>query len=85
MRPKIRKVNTKKRKKERKDAQARLEAQTAAFLQHPTECCVCKVEFERTKETVATWQVTIRESRIRLTCPDCWGTIKKVVECKDED
>ena len=85
MRPKLRKVNTKKRKKERKDAQAKLEAQTAAFLQHPTECCVCKVGFERTKETVATWQVTIRENRIRLTCPDCWCTIKKVVESKDED
>ncbi|MEE8323892.1 MAG: hypothetical protein V3R57_09750 [Candidatus Bathyarchaeia archaeon] len=77
---KIRKVNTKKRKKERKAAQARLEAQTAAFLQHPTECCVYKVEFERTKETVATWQVTIREKRIRLTCPKCWDIIKKALE-----
>ncbi len=64
---------------------AKLEALTAAMLQHATECCVCKVGFERTKETVATWQVTIRENRIRLTCPDCWSTIKKVVESKDED
>lgn len=77
---KLRKVNTNKRKKERKEAQERLQKQTAAFLDHPKECCVCKFEFKRTKETVKTWQVVIRENRVRLTCPKCWSIIQEVVE-----
>jgi hypothetical protein len=80
MRPKIRKVDTNKRKKERKAAQETLQKHAAAFVDHPKECCVCKVEFERTKETVKTWQVIINESRVRLTCPNCWGIIKATVE-----
>ena len=69
-----------KKKKERKEAKERLEKQAAAFLSHPKECCVCKTEFERTHETVKTWQVTVVEDRVRLTCPDCWGKINEVLE-----
>jgi|TARA_B100002019_G_C20859512_1_gene398567 hypothetical protein len=77
---KIRKVNTNKRKKDRKEAQKRLEKQTAAFLDHPKECCVCKAQFERNHETVKTWHVTVVEDRVRLTCPDCWEVFSKVNE-----
>jgi hypothetical protein len=80
MKPKIRKVNSNARKKERKNAQLKLQKQTTAFLNHPKECCVCKTEFERTTETVKTWQVIIREERVRLTCPKCWSIIQEVVE-----
>ena len=80
MRPKIRKVNTNKRKKERKAATKRLAEQTSTFLKHPTECCLCHEPFERTKETVKTWQVVVREKRVRLTCPECWDTISEVLE-----
>ena len=82
---KIRKVAPGKRKQDRKDAQADMGRQVALFAKHPTECCVCKLGFERTKETVLTWQVTINENRVRLTCPTCWDTIKKAVESRDED
>jgi hypothetical protein len=78
---KLRKVNTKKRKLERKEAQAKLAAQTALILEnHPTECCVCQVAFERTRQTVKTWNVTITGDVIRLTCPACWKRIKENVE-----
>ena len=77
---KLRKANGTKRKQERKDAQETMERQTALFAKHPTECCVCKEQFERTKETVKAWQVTIREDRVRLTCPNCWGIIKEGLE-----
>lgn len=77
---KIRKVNTSKRKKERKETQKRLQKQTAAFLDHPKECCVCKAEFERNHETVKTWHVTVIEERVRLTCPVCWGKISETLE-----
>ena len=77
---KIRKHIPGKRKQEWKEAKERLEKQTAAFLDHPKECCVCKTEFERTHETVKTWQVSVVEDRVRLTCPDCWGKINEVLE-----
>ena len=77
---KLRKVNTRKRKQERKDAVEALQKKTAAFLDHPKECCVCSAEFKRTRQTVKTWQVTVRENRVRLTCPDCWGKIQEVLE-----
>jgi hypothetical protein len=84
MRPKIRKVNTKKRKQERKEAARALQRKTAAFLDHPTECCVCATPFVRDSATVKTWQVVINEERVRLTCPTCWATINKVLEKENE-
>ena len=77
---KIRRVNTNKRKKHRKEAQQSLEKQAAAFLDHPKECCVCKTEFVRNHETVITWQVSVIEDRVRLTCPDCWDKVNEVLE-----
>jgi hypothetical protein len=77
---KLRKVNPGKRKQERKDAKERLEAQTSMFLDHPKECCVCNQEWVRNTETVKTWQITIREDRVRLTCPECWSTIQEGLE-----
>jgi hypothetical protein len=77
---KKRKVNKVKRKQSRQDAQDRLEKQTAMFLDHPKECCLCEAAFERTHETVKTWQVTVRESRVRLTCPSCTKTLSQALE-----
>ena len=77
---KLRNIKPGQRKRERKDAQERLEAQTSMFLDHPKECCVCSQEWLRNKETVKTWQVTIRKDRVRLTCPECWDTIQEGLE-----
>ena len=77
---KLRKVNQRKRKQRRKEAQAALERQTAMLLDHPTECCVCHTQFERTQQTVTSWHVTTREDRVRLTCPACWQTINEALE-----
>ena len=80
MKPKLRKANTQKRKQKRKSAAEKMKRQAALFANHPTECCVCKAEFKRTRETVKTWQVVVREDRVRLTCPTCWGIIQEAVE-----
>jgi hypothetical protein len=77
---KLRKTTPGKRKQERKNAEEEMQRKVALFAQHPTDCCVCKTVFERTKETVLTWQVTINENRVRLTCPDCWGIINQALE-----
>jgi len=81
---KIRKVNTQKRKKKRKDAQKRLAQQTSLMMKHPTECCMCDLHFKRTPQTIKTWKVTIVEERVRLTCPTCWGVFVEALE-KNED
>jgi hypothetical protein len=77
---KLRSIKPGRRKRERKDAQKIMERQVSMLAEHPTECCVCNIPFERTKEAVKTWQVTIREDRVRLTCPSCWGIIKEGLE-----
>jgi hypothetical protein len=68
------------RKRASKEAQKKLQKQTELMMRHPTECCLCKTPFERTHETVKTWQVTVTEGRVRLTCSQCWDTIKEAVE-----
>jgi hypothetical protein len=78
---KIRKVNISKRKEARK---ALAEA-ASLMLDHPTECVLCKLAFERTPTTVKEWTVTVHEKRVHLTCPSCTGVVKDVVgEQKNE-
>ncbi len=83
-RPKIRKFDSKKRKRERNEVLERVQKQTAAILDHPMECCLCKTPFERTQETVLTWNVTVKDERVRLTCPTCWSTVQKFLENKND-
>ena len=82
-RPKIRKVDSAKRKKERKAAQEALKKRTSMFLDIPEECCVCQEAFDRkNKEMAQTWHVTVFDSKktVRLTCPPCWQKVEKVME-----
>ena len=77
---KLKKVNTTKRKNDRRQAEKALQQRTSMLLNHPTECCVCETLFERTKETVKAWHVVIREERVRLTCPKCWDIVNEVLK-----
>ena len=72
---KIRKVNPLKRKAASKDAKRRLTESLEMIVDHPSDCCLCKEPFIRTHATVKTWQVTVRDQRVRLTCPNCWGIV----------
>jgi len=81
--PKIRKVDASKRKKERKIAEEALKRKTSMFLDIPEKCCVCEAAFDRrSKEMAQSWQVVVFEERkkIRLTCPDCWSKVKTTME-----
>jgi len=81
-RTKIRKINKAKRKEKESIARERLAEQAALMMKHPTGCCICCMPFERTQETVKTWQVTViqEKKRVRLTCPGCWQLVKEVVD-----
>jgi len=71
-RPKLRKVNTAKRKKERKAREASLRRATSMMLDMPTGCCECERNFDRNERTVKTWQVVVTGDIMTLTCPECW-------------
>jgi len=77
---KLRRIKPGQRKRERREAQAELQKRAAAFLDHSTECAVCGTEFERNAETVKTWQVMVKEDRVRLTCPRCWDLVLERLE-----
>jgi uncharacterized protein (DUF2225 family) len=82
---KIRKINKAARKKARKEAQEKLAKSVSLMASHPTECCVCATPFKRTHQTVKSWQVVIREERVRLTCPSCWATTTEALENRNND
>ncbi len=82
-RPKLRKVNAAKRKKEQKAAQEALQQRTGMLLNMPEACCVCQTPFDKkSKEMALTWHVIVFEERktIRLTCPTCWAAVEKTME-----
>jgi len=81
--PKIRKLNTAKRKKERKKAKEALKQKTSLFLDMPEKCCVCETGFDKkSKEMAQTWHVVVFDNRktIRLTCPPCWEKVENAME-----
>ncbi len=77
---KLRKVVTKKGKTA-KAIKKLLAEQAALMMKQPKECCVCNEPFERTPETVKTWQVTVLQEKktVRLTCPRCSQLVSEVV------
>ena len=77
---KLRKVNSLKRKIARKGAKRRLTESLEMMVDHPSECCLCKEPFIRSHATVKTWQITVRDQRVRLTCPNCWGIVTDALE-----
>lgn len=77
---KLRKVNKAKRKREHKEAEQLLMSRVSLMMNHPKECCVCNTEFVRTHEAVKTWNVTVADDRVRLTCPECWSALMKELE-----
>jgi len=79
-RPKLRKPRTAAKKKAQKAAQKELASRVSSMLDHSMECEVCALPFERTKETVKSWMVTVVEKKARLTCPACTNRINERIE-----
>lgn len=82
-RPKIREVDTAKRKKERKRTQQVLEQRTSLFLNTPEKCCLCEAAFDKkSKKMAQTWHIVVYEDRkvMRLTCPDCQKKVDNAME-----
>lgn len=82
-RPKLRKVDSARRKQQRKEVKRALQRRTSMFLDIPEKCCVCQTPFDKkNKEMAQTWHVVVFEERqvARLTCPSCWEKVETTME-----
>jgi len=69
-----------KRQKE-KDAKKELSKKVGLFNKLGDECLVCQEPFDKkNKDMVMTWSVVVKEDKVRLYCPECWGLAKEAVE-----
>ena len=54
----------------------------------PDQCSACLEPYDKKdKQMVTSWNVVVREEEkiVRLYCPDCWNTARKIIEdCKDD-
>ena len=72
-----------KRNKEKK-AKKELATKVALFGKLGDACMTCEKPFDKNnKEQVMSWSVVVREKEkvVRLYCPDCWDTAKKIHPC----
>ena len=48
-------------------------------------CLACEKPFnKKDKEMVSSWYVVVREDKVNLYCPRCWGTAQRIIkEFKD--
>ena len=49
----------------------------------PDECSACQTPYDKKdKKMVVTWSVVVREQEkiVRLYCPTCWNTAKRVIK-----
>ena len=69
-----------KRDKE-KEAKKELQKKVGLFNKLADHCLVCKKDFDKkNKDMVMSWSVVVKEEKVRLYCPECWGAAKKLVE-----
>ena len=63
-RPKLRKVNTQRRKQERREAERNLKRRANMLLDIDENCCVCRAPFDKkNKEMATTWHVVVYEAK----------------------
>ena len=77
----------KKKKKEKRlasEQQQRLAKQINMFDRLPKKCTACNEDFPKTREAHMTWQVVVREEKVRLFCPECQQKAKEMVENNNE-
>lgn len=78
-------MNRKQRRNLSKSSKS-IEEQISLFQNLPDHCLVCEEHFDsKNKEMVSTWNVIVKEEKVRLYCPECWNNAKKLLnEIKQE-
>ncbi len=71
------------RREKEKEAKKELQKKVGLFNKLPDHCLACQKDFDKkNKKMVMTWNVVVRSDTeiVRLYCPECWSTAKKVVK-----
>ena len=71
------------RREKEKEAKKELQKKVGLFNKLPDHCLACQKDFDKkNKEMVMTWSVVVRSDTeiVRLYCPECWNSAKKLVE-----
>jgi len=73
-------MNRKQRRKISKKNR-KVEEQISLFQNLPDYCLVCESDFDKKdREMVSSWNVVVKEEKVRLYCPDCWNNALKLLE-----
>jgi len=71
------------KKRKKKKMEKELQEKMNMFDKIPDACDACEKTFDKKdKNMVYSWSVVVREAEgiVRLYCPICWDTAKRVVE-----
>ena len=64
-----------------KEAKKELQRKVGLFNKLDDHCLVCQKDFDKkNKDMVMSWSVVVKQEKVRLYCPECWGAAKKLVE-----
>ena len=76
-----RKIKRQKEKQAKKKLAKEIKQKMNMFDKISDECLACETSFDKTnKDMVRSWFVVVREDRVNLYCPTCWGLAQKVVK-----
>ena len=78
-----RRAAQKSRKKEGKKQNKEIDNVMGMFDLLPEECSACLKPYDKKdKKMVTSWNVVVKEEKkiVRLYCPQCWSTARKIVQ-----
>ena len=74
---KLRRKQDKQIKKFEKEVRKKL----MMFDSTPDNCLTCQESFDKkSKEHAMSWRIVIKEERVNLYCPNCWGLAEKIIK-----
>jgi hypothetical protein len=79
----IKKIEKRKRKAKKKQAERDLKEKVNLFSELEDSCLVCEKPFDKqNKEMVYSWYVVVNkeQKRVNLYCPECWNKARALVE-----
>ena len=79
----IKKIEKRKRKTKKKQAERDLKEKVNLFSKLEDYCLVCEKPFDKQdREMVQSWYVVVNkeQKRVNLYCPECWNKARALVE-----
>ena len=76
-----RKIKRNQEKQAKKKLKQDIQEKMNMFDKLPDECLACQTVIDKkNREMISTWSVVVREDRVNLYCPTCWGAAQSVIK-----